>query len=130
MSKSIPKTVRGKADKRYVKSKNAPSKSTGKKPSKRLVNRRSKPRVPGYYPNPVKKLTRYAVRVETPKGQVGYFSGWDNKTGPQFDTDIAKAVKGGDRKLMEHFADAIAERKPRGIASVETVIIGAPVKKN
>jgi hypothetical protein len=80
--------------------------------------------------NPVKKLTRYAVRVENLKGQVGYFSGWDNKTGPQFDTDIAKAVKGGDRKLMEHFADAIAERKPRGIASVETVIIGAPVKKN
>lgn len=80
--------------------------------------------------NPVKKITRYGVRVENLKGQVGYFSGWDNKTGPRFDTDIAKAVKGGDRKLMEHFADAIAERKPRGIASVETVIIGAPVKKN
>lgn len=80
--------------------------------------------------NPVKKLARYCVRVENVRGQVGYFSGWDNKTGPQFDTDIAKAVKGGDRKLMGHFAGAIAERKPRGIASVEVVIIGAPVKKN
>lgn len=80
--------------------------------------------------NPVKKLARYGVRVENARGQVGYFSGWNNKTGPQFDTDIGEAVKGGDRKLMAHFADAIAERKPRGIVSVEVVIIGAPVKKN
>jgi hypothetical protein len=80
--------------------------------------------------NPVKKLTRYAVRVENGKGQVGYFSGWDNKRGPEFDTSPAKAVKGGDRRLMEHFADAIAERKPRGIASVEVVIMGSPEKKN
>jgi hypothetical protein len=80
--------------------------------------------------NPVKKLTRYAVRVENGKGQVGYFSGWDNKRGPEFDTSPAKAVKGGDRRLMEHFANAIAEKKPRGIASVEVVIMCSPEKKN
>lgn len=80
--------------------------------------------------NPVKKLTRYGVRVENLRGQTGYFSGWSDKRGPEFDTDAAKAVRGGDRKLMEHFASAIAESKPRGIASVEVVIMGAPVKKN
>lgn len=80
--------------------------------------------------NPVRKLTRYAVRVEGPNGGIGYFAGWDNKKGPWFDTDIERAVKGGDKKLMDHFANAIAEKKPRGVASVEVVIIGSPVKKN
>lgn len=99
----------------------SPGKRVGDKPSMRTMRRK----------NPVKKITRYAIRVETPRGVQGYFSSWDNKHGPIFFTEASKAVKSTDKKLMENFANAIAEYKPKGIAALEVVIVGGEtVKKN
>lgn len=68
----------------------APSMRTHRKPSKRLMRRRARNRVPGYYPNPVrplrrfraramplaKEMTRYGVRVYSPQHAVPlYYSG-------------------------------------------------------
>lgn len=111
-------------------------KKPGKKSVSKTVKKAKAPTVKRRKPvarkkNPVPKINRYAIRVETPRGVQGYFSNWHPKDGPIFFTEVSKAVKGTDRKVMEQFANAIAEYKPKGIASVEVVIVGAPpVKKN
>lgn len=77
---------------------------------------------------PQRAISRYVVQVDTVKG-IGYLAAWDRRGGPQFDSDVTKALVGGDSNLMWHFAAAVAEKKPRGVRSVDVVPMG-DVKKN
>lgn len=95
------------------------------KTTKRVVK---KPPMRKTRATPRRAISRYVVQVDTVKG-IGYLSAWDRKGGPQFDTDVSNAIKGGDSNLMWHFAAAIAERKPRGVKSVDVIPMG-DVKKN
>lgn len=103
----------------------AMSKTTKRKTTKRVVK---KPTARKPATSPRRAISRYVVQVDTVKG-IGYLSAWDRKGGPQFDTDVSNAIKGGDSNLMWHFAAAIAERKPRGVKSVDVIPMG-DVKKN
>lgn len=96
-----------------------------KKPVKRTSARKSTTPKPRATP---RSISRYVVQVDTVKG-IGYLAAWDRKGGPQFDSDVSNAIKGGDSNLMWHFASAIAERKPRGVKSVDVIPMG-DVKKN
>lgn len=83
----------------------APSRTTGKAPSKRLRSRRAKNyKAPaGYYPNPTSEY--YVITVASNMGDA-YFSGANNR-GHTFDTHLSKAVKFPDRKIANMFAGMI-----------------------
>ena len=100
---------------------------TVRRAPKKSVKRTSARKSPTPKPTP-RSISRYVVQVDTVKG-IGYLAAWDRKGGPQFDSDVSNAIKGGDSNLMWHFASAIAERKPRGVKSVDVIPMG-DVKKN
>lgn len=118
----------------------AKNRAAGKKPPTRKTPRkvvRGNPVRPltshvstGHKKKASPKVTQYAIRIVTTKGEEGWLSGWD-RNGPEVDTEHKKAMTCHTLKMATVLAYALHCSKPRGIKSVEPVIFAhQPVKKN
>ena len=106
-ARKVPLTKSGKPDKRYTKSVNSKSKATGKKPSKRLKTRRSKPQIKGYSANPVNDQWVICVVDNRSNKVIGYYDGLD------FDTNAAKGAMFSSKKYADVVANRLKDKIPK-----------------
>jgi hypothetical protein len=98
-----------------------PSQATGKKPTKRLVERRKKtasaPK--GYFANPIvgEKAAPFYVAFVEHEGDRYYYGGSKTDGTPLFDTDIERAFLSHESKpMMRHVkAEAMAHIRGKGL---------------
>ena len=119
------RNLKAKAKKNPVKKKKLitrRSQATGKKPTKRLVQRRKENTKKGYFPNP--KSRYYAVRVIDSQDDTYYLKSW-TKNGPSFVSSM-RAAKKLSKSEAEMFKHSLYNNPPRDMRAVGVSLISSP----